>query len=117
MGKGLGNILNTNDRSSVYIEVNGKDFKVSDKFKFQKANLDSQLIHINDIYNNYNIEHSFNDITEGIEVDKKNEKPFRIKPKFIFSSNKTIIIEGKVLKTGSFNSSFLTIITAISIRK
>jgi DNA primase catalytic core len=97
-GKALGHMLNTDEKGSVYKELNGKDFTPKNKFKFEEANLDTQLIHINDIYNDYNIENSFNDISEGIKVDKKNEKPIRIRPKFIFSTNKTIIIEGESAK-------------------
>ncbi len=97
-GKGLGQMLNTDERGSVFMELNGKDFSPKNKFKYEDANLDTQLIHINDIYNNYNIENSFNDITEGIKIDKKNEKPIVIRPKFIFSTNKTIIIEGESAK-------------------
>ena len=97
-GKALGHMLNTDEKGSVYKELNGKDFTPTNKFKFEEANLDTQLIHINDIYNDYNIENSFNDISEGIKVDKKNEKPIRIRPKFIFSTNKTIIIEGESAK-------------------
>ena len=97
-GKGLGHMLNTDERGSVFLEINGKDFSPKNKFKYEDANLDTQLIHINDIYNNYNIENSFNDITEGIKIDKKNEKPITIQPKLIFSSNKTIKIEGESAK-------------------
>jgi len=97
-GKALGHMLNTDELGSVFKEINGKDFQPKNKFKFEEANLDTQLIHLNDIYNNYNIESSFNDITEGIKVDKKNDKPINIHPKFIFSTNKTIIIEGESAK-------------------
>ena len=98
-GRGFGHILNADEKNSrVFTEISGKDFKPDNKFKYSKASLDTQVIHINDIYNNYNIENSFNDITEGIEVDKKNEDPFRIQPKFILSTNKTIKIDGESAK-------------------
>ena len=98
-GRGLGHIMNADERTSrVFTEISGKDFRPDNKFKFSKASMDTQVIHVNDIYNKYNIENSFNDITEGIEVDKKNEKPFRIQPKFILSTNKTIKIDGESAK-------------------
>jgi len=98
-GRGIGQIMNANDYSSrVLTEISGKDFKPFDKFKYSGASIDTQVIHINDIYKNFNIESVFNDITEGIEIDKKNEKPFRIMAKLIFSTNKTIKIEGESAK-------------------
>jgi hypothetical protein len=92
---GLGKMLNRDLGSSVYCEINGRDFQARNKHKYQKANADTRLIHLNDLYNNFNIELLFNDITEGIEVDKKNEKPFTIKPKMVISTNKTIKIDGE----------------------
>jgi hypothetical protein len=77
-----------------YTEVNGKDFDTTNKHKYQQADLDTQLIHLNDVKKNFIFENLFNDITEGCIVDKKNQKPFRIQSKFIISTNQTISIEG-----------------------
>ncbi len=96
--RGLGNMLNTDERATVFVEVNGKDFDPKNKFKFSQCRLDTQLIHINDIFKNYDIDNSFNDITDGINVDKKNDKPFKIFAKMIFSTNKTILINGESSK-------------------
>ncbi|MFC2101116.1 hypothetical protein ACFLRZ_04725 [Bacteroidota bacterium] len=99
LAKGLSHMLNTNESfSSVYCEISGRSFDIKNKHRYETANLDTQLIHLNDLYNNFNIEYLFTDITEGIEVNKKNEKPFRIYPKFILSSNKTLKIQGESAK-------------------
>ena len=81
-----------------YTEINGKDFDPANKHKYQEANLDTQIVHLNDVKKNFDIECVFNDITEEIVVDKKNIKPFKIKIKFMISSNKIIIIEGASAK-------------------
>jgi len=92
--KGIGQILNSKNDSTIYTEVNGRDLKNADKHKYSKANIDTQLIHLNDVYKNFIFESIYNDITEGISVDKKNQKPFSISVKMIISANMSIIIEG-----------------------
>lgn len=92
----LGYMLNNeeNQSSKVYTNVNGKNWDIRDKHRYADANATTSLIHLEDIKAYFNIENLFNDITEGVIVDKKNEKPFRIQPKFIISTNKTLKIEG-----------------------
>lgn len=77
-----------------YSEINGKDFDPTNKHKYQEVNLDTQIVHLNDVRKNFDFETLFNDITEGIVVDKKNVKPFKVKAKIIVSTNKTIKVEG-----------------------
>ncbi|MDD5006399.1 MAG: hypothetical protein PHS33_07895 [Candidatus Omnitrophica bacterium] len=97
-GKGLGHMLNTKEESTVYIEISGRDFNIQNKFRYEFANLNTKLVHLNDMFNYFNIEHIFSDITEGISVNKKNEKPFRQFVKLLISTNKTIRIEGESAK-------------------
>lgn len=93
--KALGKILNYDDKSRVFIEVNGKNFKHDDKHRYSDCSLETQLININDVRRNTFIETWFNDITEGISVDKKNEKPFPVHAKIVLSTNRTIRIDGE----------------------
>lgn len=92
----LGYMLNNaeNQASKVYCNVNGKNWDIRDKHRYADANATTSLVHLEDIKAYFNIENLFNDITEGVIVDKKNEKPFRIQPKFVISTNKTLKIEG-----------------------
>ncbi len=99
LAKAMGEMLNYKDEerkntSRVYCEINGKDFNPRDKHRYSDASIETQLININDLARNTTIETFFNDITEGITVDKKNEKPFGITAKIIISTNKTIRIDG-----------------------
>ena len=94
IAKGLGQILNFDKLSRVYSEINGKDFNPKDKHRYGDSSIETQLININDLSKNISIENFFNDITEGVTIDKKNEKPFSIQSKIIISTNKTIKIEG-----------------------
>jgi len=100
-GKALGKILNYYSEKDpyrsgrVFCEINGKNFKPNDKHRYSECSLETQLVSINDVPKNIPIETWFNDITEGIMVDKKNEKPFPIWAKVIISTNKTIRISGE----------------------
>lgn len=79
-------------------EINGKDFDAANVRKYEKADLGTQIIHLNDLktrgQKKFDFEDVFNDITEGYEVRKLYEAPFRHQSKFIFSSNKTLNIVG-----------------------
>jgi hypothetical protein len=87
LAKGLGHVR-------TYVEIPGKNFDVNDKYRFSKCNLDTQVVHLNDAKQYFNFETLYNDITEGITVDKKNKEPFTIRAKMLVSSNKTIKIDG-----------------------
>ena len=82
--------------------IKGKDFDAKNKFKSQEANLDDQVITIDDIARGFDFEMMFNDITEGIKVEKKNLKPFTLKAKILITTNRTLKIEGASAKDREF---------------
>lgn len=75
-------------------QINGKDFDPTNRYKYQEANLDTQIVFLNDVRSNFRFETLYNDITEGITVEKKNQTPFTLKSKMCITTNKTIAIEG-----------------------
>lgn len=89
--KGLGQVRN-------YKEIQGKDFDPTNKHKYQTVELGTQLVHINDARRTLSPEDLFNDITEGIQVEKKNKQPYYLRVKVAVSSNKTLAIEGASAK-------------------
>lgn len=78
--------------------INGKDFKTDHQFKYQDVELDTQIVALNDIKTSLKVEDLFNDITEGIRVEKKNQKPFTNKVKFLIATNRTMKIDGASAK-------------------
>lgn len=74
--------------------VDGKNFKLDKNFAFQRVNLDTRLVSIEDVRRNVDFEGFFSIITEGITVEKKNKDelyiPFRDSPKILFTTNYTI---------------------------
>jgi len=92
--KGLGKMLMANDKQTRYVLIDGKTFKSNEDRKYQRADIDTSLIHINDIYKWFDIENLFVDITDGITVRQMYEKPFTIFSKLAMSSNKTIKLDG-----------------------
>lgn len=99
--KAMGKMLNSNDDSQTYVELNGKDFDLSDKFKYQELSLTTRLVHLNDVKRYFQFENLFNDITEGIKCQRKGETPFRVNTKMILSTNMTIKIIGDSAKDRS----------------
>jgi hypothetical protein len=77
-----------------YLEVPGKTFDPTKQNKYQHAQLTTQIVHLNDAQRSFKTEFVYNDITEGIEVDKKYDKPYFIRTKYIISSNKTLQVWG-----------------------
>jgi len=92
--KGLGKMLNATDDQRGYTEIDGKTFKSHEERKYQRADIDTSLIHINDIMNWFGIDSLFTDITEGIIIRQMYEKPFTIFAKLAMSSNKTVKLDG-----------------------
>jgi len=92
--KGCGKMLNASEDETGYVDIDGKTFKGNDEKKYQRADIDTSLIHINDIINWFNIESLFIDITDGITVRQMWEKPFTIHAKLAMSSNKSVKIDG-----------------------
>lgn len=76
------------------VHILGKDFDTTSKHKYDKAKPDSQIIFIDDLKRKFDVEDLFNDITEGITVDAKNQQPYKLKTKIIATTNKPLKIEG-----------------------
>ena len=87
-------------------QINGKDFDPTQRYKYQEASLDTQIIFLNDVRSNFKFEVLYNDITEGITVEKKNQSPFTLKTKMCITTNKTISIEGSSSKDRSIEFEF-----------
>lgn len=77
-----------------YTEIGGKGFDPTDKYRYADCSLDTQIVHLNDARKFFDFEILYNDITEGIKIDKKNQQPFNQHVKYILSSNKTIKMDG-----------------------
>ncbi len=76
------------------VHILGKDFDPTSKHKYDKAKPDSQIVFIDDLKRKFDVEDLFNDITEGITVDAKNQQPYKLKTKIIGTTNKPLKIEG-----------------------
>lgn len=84
VGKAIGKLRNE-------CRVDGKNFKIDKPFAFQSINLDTQLIHFNDVPKRFDFEKLFSIITDAITVEKKNRDefiiPFEHSPKILLSTN------------------------------
>lgn len=94
IGKALGRILNASINNSIYCEIDGKAFDPGDKNKFEKANIDTKLVHINDLKRHFDIDNLYTNVTEGFTVKKMYLAPFEIRAKMLLSTNKTLKVQG-----------------------
>lgn len=96
IGKALGQMLNREKADNRYCTIPGKGLDLSDKNRYDRADISTQLIHIEDIEaSRFNFELLYNDITDGATLSKK----YQITPtmrliKFMISTNKTIDVRG-----------------------
>ena len=93
--KALSYILNT-------VRVDGKNFKIDKNFAFQRVDLDTRILAIEDTRKNVDFEGFYSIITEGVTVEKKNKDelfiPYKDSPKVMFTTNYTIPNNGNHAK-------------------
>lgn len=93
----VGGMLSSNSEDpqiKTYVEINAKDFDPKEKFKYSACALDTKLIVLNDLRRNFDVDCVYNDVTEGVDVNKKGLHPFKIKAKMILTTNKTVKLSG-----------------------
>ena len=82
--------------------VDGKNFKVDKNFAFQRVDLDTRILAIEDTRKNVDFEGFYAIITEGITVEKKNKDelfiPYKDSPKVMFTTNYTLPSSGNHAK-------------------
>jgi hypothetical protein len=80
----------------------GKQFSAGKTFAFQRVSLDTKLIAIEDAKRSFRFEELYSFITEGLPVEKKNQKeffiPYEDSPKIVVSTNYVISDEGNHAK-------------------
>ncbi len=73
------------------IDIDGKDFKPGGDFRFQRLDLDTEIMFIDDLDRHTSFEFCFSIVSAGLEVNQKNKAAFKIPkertPKIIISSN------------------------------
>lgn len=95
--KSLGYMLSNDPEDpaiKTYVDINGKDFDPKEKHKYQLVSLETKVICINDLRRWFDVDCIYNDITEGVNVERKNMTPFKVKLKILLTTNKTVKIEG-----------------------
>ncbi len=98
LGKGLGHMLNADMKTDkVYCEIDGKNFDSQKATKYQEAEINTALIHLNDVERRgtfaFRLESVFNDVLEGIKVRKLYQMPFHVRTKMMISANHTFNTE------------------------
>lgn len=105
--KGLEKLLNT-------VTIDGKNFKPDKSFAWQRVNLDTKLIALQDVERNFPFEKLYSTLTEGMTVEKKNQMEIFLSydqsGKIIITTNYSISDDGnhakRRQKTVEFSSFF-----------
>ena len=91
-GKGL--TFNAISKIRKHHLYNGKQVDFNDKFFFQDIQQDTRLMVFDDVRKKFDFEALFSILTEGISVERKGQKPFKIpfvrSPKVLITTNSVI---------------------------
>lgn len=94
-GKGI--IVNALGMLRKVAAIDGKTFNPQKTFGFQRVDLDTRLLFLDDVKRNFAFEAFFSVITEGISIERKHRDeiriPFEDSPKVIISTN--YVIQGQ----------------------
>lgn len=97
-GTGKGIFVKALSYINKVVRVDGKNFKLDKNFAFQRVDLDTKIVAIEDVRKNVDFEGFYSIITEGITVEKKNQNevfiPYKDSPKIMFTTNYTITQNG-----------------------
>jgi len=97
-GTGKGIFVKALSYLSRIVRVDGKNFNLGKSFAFQRVDLDTKIIAIEDVRKRVDFEGFYSIITEGITVEKKNQDeffiPYKDSPKILFTTNYTITQTG-----------------------
>lgn len=97
-GTGKGLFVKALGHIKPMITFDAKNWDINKDFAFQRVNLDTDIIFIDDVQSNFDFEKLFSVITEGISVNKKNKPEFYISydesPKIIIATNYAIAGDG-----------------------
>lgn len=78
--KGISHILPT-----TFIQAKRADF--DSQFIYQKVNISDKIVVINDLPKGIKFDIFYNDVADGLEVEKKRKDTFEIKPKILMTTN------------------------------
>ncbi len=83
------------DKGGTVVHVSGKDFDPYYRHKWQTVTPYTRLVLLDDIKSNFQTESLYNDITEGLTVQRKAEAPFRQRANLLLTTNKPIRLDGE----------------------
>lgn len=93
LGKALAAMINRTKDDVRYRAVPGKDFDAKDDKRYQLADISTQLIHVEDLNERFDIKDLYNDITDGATFRKMYGSPTTHFVKIMLSVNHTIRID------------------------
>jgi hypothetical protein len=101
-GTGKGVFIKAIEKMINVETIDGKNFKPDKTFAFQRVSLDTKLIAIQDVEQNFDFKKFYSIITEGMPIEKKNKDELYIKyddsPKVILTTNYTVNDDGNHAK-------------------
>ena len=93
-GTGKGIVMNALSHMREMVIQDGKNFSFSTQFRFQDVSHSTSILTFDDVKRNFNVERLFSALTDGLSVEQKGLKRFRISkediPKTLINTNYVI---------------------------
>jgi hypothetical protein len=109
-GTGKGVFANAIRQVRSVAKIDGKKFKPDDRFRWQNINESTQIVWVDDTPANLGFEVFHSVLTDGWNIEKKNQREFLINPdespKLLLSSNSVIAGNGNTNKRRQFTIEF-----------
>lgn len=103
LGKSLMQMLNRRKQEdTTYVAIPGNDFDGTQENRYSRAEINTQLIHIEDAKKKFNPNHLANDVTDGVFVRKMYRDPFVKLMKLLVSTNYSIDFEDATNRRRAF---------------
>jgi len=97
-GTGKGLLLQGLAEARTMITLPGKTWDINNTFSFQALDVGVEIVYIDDVLKRFDFEGFNNVISEDLMIEKKHESsviiPFRLSPKFVFTTNYAITTNG-----------------------
>ena len=90
IGKAIAQFLNRNPEDTTYIAIPGKGLDLHKDTKYSMANINTQIIHIEDAEDGFDMKMLYNDITDGAKIRKIYQEPIIKYVKMMVSLNHTL---------------------------
>jgi hypothetical protein len=98
IGKAIARMLNKTQDDTTYVSIPAPYFQKGDPKRFSRADINTQLLHLEDAVKGFSVEDLITDITDGVQIQRHYQNPFSKFLKIMVSMNFSPDFKGPTLR-------------------